>query len=276
MAPVKFDDIHKTVNEVLSDDYQTSGFVFKTKQKTSWDGAVLSSQVDLFPAKESCMTPAKLTWKLPAPLGFSAICIDKLEMDKAGKFKLEASTDKIHPELKLECKSDLADISKITAGLTYTGVKDTQLKFETKATNPQDFVCEVMRTQGLATFGLKLTPATLTSPEVGARITSGPFFASLSAKEAFGAFSAHGLYKVSPELKCAATYNMGGKQDGQGAVGVVYQCNKSTSIKAKVQQDQSLSCTVKSAISPGFTLLGGGKYDSKKGDFTYGLQLSVE
>ncbi|CAE8585120.1 unnamed protein product, partial [Polarella glacialis] len=56
--------------------------------------AVLTSQVDFFPAKESCQTPARLTWKLPAPLGFSAVCVDKLEMDKAGKFKLEASTDK--------------------------------------------------------------------------------------------------------------------------------------------------------------------------------------
>jgi len=276
MAPVKFDDIHKTANEVLSDDYQTSGLVFKTKQKTNFDGAVVSSQVDFFPAKESCMTPAKLTWKLPAPLGFSAVCIDKLEMDKAGKFKLEASTDQVSPDLKLECKSDLADISKIVAALTYTGIKDTQVKFETKATKPQDFVCEVTRTQGSATFGVKVTPNSLTSPDVGARFASGPLFASLVAKEAFSAYGAHAFYKVSDDLKCAATYNVGGKQSGEGSLGVVYQAAKGTSIKAKVQQDSSLSCTVKHVLSQGFTLFGGGRYDTRKGNFSYGFQLSVE
>jgi len=276
MAPVKFDDLHQTANEVLSDDFQTSGFVFKAKQKNSFDGAVLTSQVDFFPAKESCQTPARLTWKLPAPLGFSAVCVDKLEMDKAGKFKLEASTDKVYPDLKFECKSDLADISKITAGLTYTGLKDTQLNFETKAMKPQDFNCDLTGTQGMATFGVKCTAATLTSTEVCARVSHGALFASLSAKEQLSVFTARTFYKVSNDLKCAANYNHCGKQSGTFTVGVHYQANSDTSVKAKVQQDQSLSCTVKHVLSKGFTLLGGGKYDTKKGDFTYGLQLSIE
>merc|ERR1711972_457235 len=91
MAPVKFDDIPKVANEVLNDDYQVSGYVFKAKQKTSWGGSVLSTQVDLF--QEKCATPAKLAWKLPAPFGRTAFCVDKFEMDKGGKFKLEASSD---------------------------------------------------------------------------------------------------------------------------------------------------------------------------------------
>jgi len=66
MAPVKFDDIPKVANEVLNDDYQVSGYVFKAKQKTSWGGAVLSTQVDLFQDK-SVATPAKLAWKLLHP-----------------------------------------------------------------------------------------------------------------------------------------------------------------------------------------------------------------
>merc|ERR1712194_992307 len=46
--PCKFDDISKVAAEVLNDDYQTKGQVFKTKQKTSYGGAVLSTQVDFF------------------------------------------------------------------------------------------------------------------------------------------------------------------------------------------------------------------------------------
>ena len=38
----------------------------------------------------------------------------------------------------------------------------------------------------------------------------------------------------------------------------------------------SLSAQVKHEVSKGFTLIGGGKYDTKKGDYTYGLQVSVE
>lgn len=276
MAPVKFDDISKTSNEVLSDDFQTSGFQLKAKQKTSLDGAVVTTAVDLFPPKDSCMTPAKLTWKLPKPLGFSAFCIDKLEMDKGGKYKLESSSDKVYPGLKVECKSDLVDVSKIVAGCTYTGLKDTQIKLETKAMKPQDFTCEVTRTVGIATCGIKCGMASLTSPDLGVRVASGPFFGSLYAKEKFGTYVAHCYYKASNELKCAATVECGGKKSGNFSVGGSYEIKKGTTLKAKVLQDQSLHCSVKHALSKGFTVIAGGKYDVKKGDYTYGLQLSIE
>jgi len=272
MGPVKFDDISKTSNEVLSDDYQTNGFQFKAKQKTSLHGAVITSAVDLFPPKDSCATPAKLTWKLPKPLGFSYFAIDKLEMDKAGKYKLEVASDKVYPGLKVECKSDLADINKASAGCTYTGLKDTQIKFEAKT---QDFICEVTRTVGIATCGIKCGMASL-SPDVGARFLSGPFFGSIYAKEKFSSFTAHCYYKVSNELKCAATVDLGGKKSGNFSVGVGYEVMKGTSLKAKVQQDQSLHCSVKHAVAKGFTMIAGAKYDVQKGDYTYGLQLSIE
>jgi len=276
MPPVKFDDISKTANEVLSDDYQTNGFQFKAKQKTSWDGAVLTSAVDLFPPKESTMTPAKLTWKFPTPLGFNLVSIDKLEMDKGGKFKLEASSDKVYKDLKLEAKSDLVDPSKVTAGFTYTGMKDTLLKFETKAMKPGDFTCELTRTAGIATFGVKCGAANVKCPDLGVRFASGPFFCSLLAKEKVSAFTAHCFYKASNELKIAATGDYGGKKSGQFGVGLAYDVVKGTKLKVKVQHDQSVSCSVKHELSKGFTLLAGGKYDTKKKDYTYGLQLSIE
>jgi len=44
MAPVKFDDISKTAAEVLNDDFKTSGYEFKAKQKNKlgWCGGNLN------------------------------------------------------------------------------------------------------------------------------------------------------------------------------------------------------------------------------------------
>lgn len=276
MAPVKFDDIHKVANEVLSDDFQTNGFQFKAKQKTSWDGAVVTSQVDLFPAKESVQTPAKLSWKLPTPLGIKGVSIDKLEMDKAGKFKLEASSDKVYPALKVECKSDLASLSKVTAGCTYTGIKDTQIKLETKPCKPEDAVFELTHTQGIATCGLKANKENFKAPDLGLRLNQGPYFCSLLAKDKFKTITAHASYKATTELKCAATCDLLGKKSGQFTFGLAYDVMKGTKLKVKADKDLTLSCSVKHEVSKGFTLLCGGMFDSKKGNHTYGLQLSIE
>merc|ERR1712217_439009 len=108
------------------------------------DSAVVTSTVDLF-GKDAVKTPAKL------------------EMDKGGKFKLEASSDKVYPKLKVECKSDLADLKKVTVGCTYSGIKDTLAKFETKLTKPDDFVCDVTHSIGMATCGLKFGMANITN-----------------------------------------------------------------------------------------------------------------
>merc|ERR1712217_616993 len=187
----------------------------------------------------------------PAPLGIGAVCIDKLEMDKGGKF-------------------NLADVNKISVGCTYTGLKDAQVKFETKATKPQDFTGEVTYSMGLATCGVKFSPAGL--PDVGVRFLSGPFFGSILAKEKLGAYTAHGFYKATPDIKCAATYQHGGKGNGNCTLGVSYK----GLYKLKVAQDQSVSCSAKHSLAKGFTLLGGAKYSVAKGDLSYGIQLSIE
>jgi len=272
MAPVKFDDLPKVANEVLSDDYQVSGHVLKTKQKTSWGGSVLSSQVDFF--GDGCATPAKLAWKLPAPFGFSYFCVDKLEMDKGGKFKLETSSTKLYKDLKVECKSDLLDVNKVTLGHTFTGINNAQLKLDHKLTKPQDFTGEVTYVAGIATCGMKFSSAILSGgiPDVGLRLHSGDFFCSLLAKEKLGSFTAHGFYKANKDIKCALTYQHGGKASGNFTLGASYQ----GLYKVKVAQDQTICCSAKHSFAKGFTVLGGLKYNMKKGDHSYGVQLSIE
>lgn len=274
--PVKFDDVPKVATELLNDDYQTSGYVLKAKQKTSYGGAVLSTQVDLFPSKEAkaVATPAKLTWKWPTPFGIKQAFIDKLEVDKSGKFKLEASSSEVKPGLKLELKSDLQDAAKIVTGLTYTGIKNAQVKFECKALEPQTFTAETTYTKDIATVGMKLNQTILKggAPDFGVRLLSGQFFCSLLAKEKFKTYNASIFYKANADFKCAATYQHGGKGNGNFTAGLAYKgiC------KVKIDQTQTVSFSLKHSVSKGFTLLLGASYNAKKGDTGCGLQLSIE
>lgn len=266
--PVKFDDIPKVSADVLNDDFQTSGYMLKAKQKTNYGGTVLTTQVDLF-GKDAVATPAKITWKWPTPLGFGSFNIDKLEMDKGGKYKLEASSDKAYPGLKLECKSDLVDTKKIMAGCTYTGLKDTQIKFECKAVQPQDFSGEATFTKGPATYGLKYDKGT---PALGVRYASGALFCSLLAKDSFSTFNAHVFYKANADFKCAGTYQHGGKGNGNFTIGVAYKGIG----KVKFTQDHTLSCSAKHNLAKGFSVLPGFSFNRCTGKVTYGLQLSIE
>lgn len=273
MAPVKFDDLQKLATEELNDDYQTSGYVLKAKQKTNLKGVVLSHQVDVF--DKSHPTPAKITWKIPG-IGCDHFSIDKLEMDKGGKFKFEASSDKIYPKLKVDCKSDLASFNKVSLGCSYTGIPDAQVKLECKAMKPTDFNGEATYSKGVATYGLKFSNTILKGglPDFGLRLRSGPFFCAVVAKDKFDAINAAAVYKVSPDVNCAASYNHIQKtKTGNFTIGVSYK----GMLKAKVSQDQSVCLSAKHSLAKGFNVLGGLKYSAKdKQGFSWGLQLSVE
>jgi len=276
MAPVKFDDLKKTAHDVLDGDYiKTSGFEIKSKHKTSWNGAVVDTVInaDQFGGAQS----AKLSWKLPKHFGSTGISVDKFEIDKAGKMKLEASkSDQLPAGLKIEAKSDCADVDKIVAGFTFTGVKDTQVKFETKATNPQAFTFEATHQQGPAMLGLKCGMANLQAPDVGARFTQGPLFVSLLAQEKFSQFTAHTFYKLNDQLKVAGTYQHGGKNTGNFSAGIAYDLGSGINVKLKAMQDTSINSSVKYELSKGLTLVGACAYNPNNRLFGYGLQVSIE
>jgi len=301
--PVKFDDLAKTAEEVLSDDFQTCGFQLKGKQKTQYFGAVASTAVDFSPASstDAARTAAKVTWKLPQLLGplncgLRGLSLDKLEMDKAGKFKFEASADKtLHeewarnaPDLKLEVKSDLASFSGVTLGGTYSGLPDVQVKLET-APAKQELKLEVSgHIPKGKTLELPTGPAAMTafsryrySPkngflDFGLRLSSGPLFCAVKATENLSVLSAFGFYKLE-ELKLAASWTLAGKARGDFSIGAEYRAAPRTNVKAKVTKDSCVHLAFKQEVSKGFTLLGGMKYnaaDTTK--HTFGLQLSVE
>jgi len=268
--PVKF-DIPKVASSLLNDDYQTSGHVFKAKQKTNLGGAVVSTQVDF--GDQGAATPAKLMWKLPAPFGLKGVSVEKLEMDKAGKFKLEASADKLYDGLKVECKSDLVNVDKVAVGCTYTAIKNAQIKLDCAKVGSPDVAGEVTYVQGHVTCGIKFNSAVGGGlPDVGVRFQQGPAFCSLLTNRKSGACNAHAHYKVNSDLQCAATYQYGGKASGIFTVGASYQ----GLYKVKFTQDQTVSCSAKHTLSKGFTLFGGLSYNIPKGSPSYGLQVSIE
>merc|ERR1711920_1097720 len=121
-----------------------------------------------------------------------------------------------------------------------------------------DFVGEGTYSAGIATCGVKFSKPVLsgTMPDFGLRLLSGPFFCSLLAKDKLDTLNATALYTGNSGI----------------TVGMAYK----GLYKVKVSHDQSVSCSAKHHLAKGFSLLGGAKYSMKKGDFSYGLQLSIE
>lgn len=278
--PCKFGDIAKPAADVLDEDYQTSGYQLKTKQKTNWDGAVISNTCDLF--GKDCATPSKLSWKIPKPLGLSGFSVDKLEMDKGGKFKFEFSADKeLHqvPDLKLEGKSDLSNFGQLSVGFSWTPIKDALLKFETKASQPAACSMEASYSVGSGvTVGAKTAMKTLATPELGLRFEQGPLFAALTVKD-LSVFQKFVSYKVNGDATAAATYTFGGKDNGAMTAGLQYKLAQGTSLKAKAgmaKAGQTASFSVKHELSKGFTLISGAKFSAAGGFDSMGLQVSVE
>merc|ERR1712004_797041 len=214
------------------------------------------------------------------PFGCSFVTIDKFAMDKGGKFKFEASStaSQLPPGLKLECKSDLRDKSKVVAGCTYTGLKDAQVKFECKALKPKDFNGEVTYQKSGVTGGIKFTGAVLTGglPDVGLRVLHGKTFFALQAKEKLRSLDLAAHYKVCPDMRCAASYKyeLGDPKKANLQVAVAYK----NLYKLSLSQDKSVRASAKYDVAKGFTLLGGVQYKhgAKGNPLSYGLQVSVE
>jgi len=274
--PCKFADLGKKAADVLNEDHQTKGFAIKSKQKTSWDGAVVTTACDLF-AKGDIATPGKVTWKFPKPAGFNGISIDKFEIDKKGGLKLEAVADNnLHKvkDLKIEFKTDLKDLQAVSKGITFTGIKDTQIKAEIKPLDPSKFTAEITRSVNIATVGVSFSGAGV--PDVGLNVAKGPAFAAVTAKKGFTAFNAYLMYSVNDKMKVAATFAQAPKDAPSFSAGGSFALQPGTSLKAKIDHEQNASLTLKHEISKGVTILTGAAYGVKKADLNYGFQVSVE
>merc|ERR1712238_342522 len=197
-------------------------------------------------ADDKCSTPSKLTLAMPKPFGFSWFAVNKLEMDKGGKFKLEATKNLAAQGVKVEVKSDLADINKVIVSKTYTGIKDLQLKHECKLTNPKDFTSEATYARGNATCGIKFNNSVLKGglPDFGARFLCGPYFCSLLATKGISTFDFAASYKATPDVTVAVSGQAGAKGIGNASVGAVYK----GMYKAKASLDGSACVSAKHKV----------------------------
>jgi len=286
MAPAKFDDLSKTAKDVLSEDYAEKSVSFKAKSKTNLgvlsDSAVLTAAVDI-KLGDKCATPAKLTWKLPKPMGVSGLAFDKLEMDKDGKMKLEASLDKaLHgiSDIKIECKSDLKSTDSPVLGVTYTGIANALCKAEFKATNPADYTAEASyAVGGGATLGVKSSKA---SPvDAGMQYVNGQLVCAVIAKDMCGSLAFHGYYNASSQMKLASNYNFGGKANGQFAAGLSYNICHGFSVKGKLSgvngADLAVTTSVKSQLANGVSVIAGAQVPLEPSKaWTWGMQFNIE
>jgi len=279
--PAKFDDVSKTAASLLGDDFQCKGYQLKTKQKTSategfHPGAHVELVTDVFPSTGDSKTPTKLSFKFPKPLAMlQGVSIEKFDLDKDGKYKMEVAVGKdLHgvDGLKLELKSDLS--KDLTYHSTYTGMKDVAVKLDIKHFAPTDFTLECLHATGPVVVGAKLNG--LGVPNMGASFLSGDFFASILAKNTFSEFTGHGHYKVSNDMKVAATYQHGGKTTGSWAVGGSAAVGADTVAKAKFESNNTLSLAVKRSLAKGATLFAGLSYGLNNGQVGYGAKLAIE
>lgn len=300
MAPAKFDDFSKTAKDVLAEDYATKGVGVKSKHATKFEGltdimgggdgksgATITTAIDLNLGAK-CATPAKLTWKFPKPLGVAGLCFDKLEMDKAGALKLEASVDKaLHglADFKIECKSDLKSADGVSVGATYTGIANALCKAEIKPTDPANYTAEASyAVGGGATVGVRSSKTSVA--DVGVQYAHGPMFFSASTKDTFSAFTFHNYYKASGDLKLASTYNSGGKANGEFAAGLAYALAPGMNLKGKLTgmcdlsamqpKGLAVSASIKRELSKGVTVHAGANYSLDNKPFTWGMQINIE
>lgn len=277
--PVKFDDLNKVAKSVLNDDYVNMGspFQFKAKQKADGVGGTVTTTVNL---KDK--TSTSVSWKLPSAFAVKGFNVDKFEYNKDGGMKFEAIIDKsLHKVdgLTVDLKTDLSDpMNKLVKGVTFTGIPDTQLKFETKVLQPNAFTAEVTRTLSPAVVGVKVQGSNI---DLGARGSVSGLFASLLVTKQFSTYETMLQYKVNPTLEVAASATKDAKAM-TALAGIKYILPNDITLKAKVSgksdaTSAALTTDVTAAViykaGKGMTVTGGAAYGKA---LSYGVQVSVE
>lgn len=272
MAPVKFDDLNKTAKSVLSDDYINMGspFQFKAKQKVCC--GTVTTTVDLNQDGKNA-TSGVVSWKLSNPMGINGLSVDKFEYNKNGGMKFEGTLNNSLHKVKglaVEFKTDLKDpLGNLKKGITYTGLPDTQVKFETAVLKPDQFTAEVTRVQGPATIGAKVKGSNV---DVGMRVGMNGFFTSLVATKGFSTFEGAIHYKVKDTLEVAALATK--SNDGVSATGgIKFVLNDTLTLKAKATDKGVATALATYKPAKGFTVHSGASFGK---DVSYGVQLNIE
>jgi len=277
MASVAFDDIAKSITDILNEDYPTSGCQFKTKQKTAFSDASLEAVVDI------AGNVGKMKMKLPKPFGLNSFSINKLEFDK-GAIKTEVTSKEVANGVSLQLKTELTELKDTiknfkdnkgtSAGVTYTGIADTVVKAETQLTDPALFKAELMKTHKNTKVGVKC--AGVGVPDVGISHTEGPLQVVLTAKQ-LSDLTCFGSYALDEATSLATSCSLSGSDKGSVSIGFQHQISDGWALKAKMQSDNSVSASLKHKVG-GVSILTGARFspNSVKSGLGLGLQCIVE
>jgi len=277
----KFDDIAKPVKDLLEEDFTTAGCQFKLKKKTGFHDAAIEAVVN------HGSTPGYVKLKLPKPFGISAFSIDKFEFKDSGKIRVEGSTkwaEKHVPGLAVEWKKDADTVfdslvdkfdaipQNLSVGCTYTGVADTQIKAETKLADVNQFTAEVMRTVKDSKIGVKFNSKNI--PDLAFSHTHKSAFLALVAKQCANV-RLNGAYKIDDNTKVGVACNVHGADQGKFAVGVERKLCDGWTLKTKVEEDRSVTASLK-YNNGGVSLLSGVKLSYSGKSRAVGFQCMVE
>lgn len=251
-----------------------NGVQLRVKKDTDFDkdakfaGTAVNVAVDLWPPKSKDKTPARITWRIPNPGGLQGLCVEKLELDKAGAARLELSADASAHRLnglRVDARADLMDPKRSTdfspagfaetlsksmvTGFTYTGFQGTVMKASVKPGQAvserslRDLTAECTKSlpSSGVTLGLKLTPGSsrpspaLTSwADLGIRATRGPISAAVATQEGMTSLGIYSVLRASSSCRFATSCTRLGKKDSQCNAGIAYQLSPTTVLKAKV------------------------------------------
>lgn len=271
--------MHDPVNDILGD--APDGYSFSQTIKMNYQDSSTKVAVNYSPG-DKVKTPAEISWSAPKLFGIPLAFSKSLAPDGSMTYEAAAGED-AHgisgADLKMGASlsglpilsGEDVKICDVMADLTYSKINDTLVTLKTKPLDKEATLEITGKPHPSLTAGCKAELPKLTTPDLALALTSGPIFASCLATSKLSVFNFYFGYTINDDLSLGGTVQHGGDDSKAFSLGVAYKF-----LKAKVQQDQSISMSISHELAKGFAITAGGKYEPKSGSTTYGFSLEIE
>jgi len=258
--------------DALGDDYQNKVFA-KIKTKAGPVGVTCEVTRKSSDNKTSLLSKIALKWK--GPSGFS---IDKLTMKPDGTHAMETSLGGLAPGLKLTFKGDDANQGDLGAEYTKGPIAATAVCDIIMGSTVSGSVCfaakDNVNVGGSAQYDIK--GSALKSFGVGASVTQGPLFASITTSK-FDSADLGLLYTVNSDLKLAtSSSHSASKPLDKVTVGCIFNNNFGV-LKGKFTSDGAIEAALIKDVSKGVTVNPSFKISAQKpaDSFAFGLGVTI-
>jgi voltage-dependent anion channel protein 2 len=260
---MKFSDISKPSNDLLSDDY-TSSITLKAKGKAGPIGVTIETERS---------ATGTLSSKVGGKFTYAGLSFDKVQAKADGSNVLETSLvpcKGCKMTFKANKGADLG-LEYVAGATTTTGSLDV-LNMSKLSTSTCIGVGHGINVGGDLSYNISGDKAGLSSYNIGASYATGPLFASVTSASKFSQFNVGVLYKVNGDLSLASSKTgdalaIGGAYSGLGSGGT---------IKAKVGSNGVTSACYIKEVAPKVNLTASGSISGADfSTFKYGLGISM-